>query len=269
MSEPSRRFHLKAALRAGAACALAGGAFAAHAVDLRVLSGGAVEPGMRPALVAFERQSGHTVQISFAAAPELRAALRLPATADVIVAPQAVLDSAAAAESPPPAGGIASIGLVGVGVAVRAGAERPDVTSAETLKTELASADAVVYNRASTGLWIETVLQRLGMADAVQPKAVRVPDGAGVMRRLLTGTARREIGFAAMTEIVLFRDQGIQLVGPLPPPLQNLTRYVALPWPGAPAADAARTEAVAALMRHLQGNEARAIFVNAGIEPAP
>ena len=268
MSAPSRRLHLKAALRAGVACALTGGAFAAHAIDLRVLSGGAVEPGMRPALAAFERQSGHTVQISFAAAPELRAALRLPATADVIVAPRAVLDSAPAG-SPPPASVIASIGLVGVGVAVRAGAERPDITSAEALKTELASADAVVYNRASTGLWIETVLQRLGMADAVQPKAVRMPDGAGVMRRLITGTARREIGFAAMTEIVLFRDQGIQLVGPLPPPLQNLTRYVALPWPGAPAADAARTEAVAALMRHLQGNEARAIFMNAGIEPAP
>jgi len=258
---------VKAALETGLAFALAAVSLAAHAVDLRVLSAGAVEPGMRPALSAFERASGHTVQISFAAAPELRAALRLPAVADVIVAPQAVLDDAAASSAA--AGGRVPIGLVGVGVAVRGGAERPDITSAETLKTELASADAVVYNRASTGLWIETVLQRLGMADVVQPKAVRVADGAGVMRRLLAGTSRREIGFAAMTEIVLFRGEGIQLVGPLPPPLQNLTRYVAVPWPGAPAGDATRTEAVAALMRHLEGTEARAIFVNAGIDPAP
>ena len=269
MSRTCLRLRSTAVLPAVLALALAAAAPAAQAVELRVLSAGAVEPGMRPALAAFERASGHTVRIAFAAAPELRAALKAAPVADVVVAPKAVLDDATGAASQPAAGVRVPIGLVGVGVAVREAAERPDISSAETLKAELASADAVVYNRASTGLWMETVLQRLGMADAVQPKAVRVPDGAGVMRRLAAGTARREIGFAAMTEIVLFRSEGIRLVGPLPPPLQNLTLYAALPWPGAPAADAARAEAVAALMRHLQGTEARAIFVNAGIEPAP
>ena len=58
-------------------------------------------------------------------------------------------------------------------------------------------------------------------------------DGASVMRRLLAGTSPREFGFGAMTEIALFRDQGLKLVGPLPASLQNFTTYVALPWPGA------------------------------------
>ena len=90
-----------------------------------------------------------------------------------------------------------------------------------------------MFNRASTGIYVEAMLQRLGIADAVRAKSERVPDGASVMRRLLAGTAQRELGFGAMTEISLFRDQGLQLVGPLPAPLQNFTTYVALPWPGA------------------------------------
>src|SRR6478735_550461 len=58
-----------------------------HALELRVLSAGAVEPGIRPALAAFERETGHVVRIEFAAAPGLRAALRAPPAADVIVVP--------------------------------------------------------------------------------------------------------------------------------------------------------------------------------------
>lgn len=251
---------------AAGAAALAFAWMPAQALELRVLSAGAVEPGMRPALAAFERTSGHTVRLSFAAAPELRAALRNAPLAEVIVVPEAALAEPALA--PVPADASAPVGRVGVGVAVRALADTPDITSAEALKTALASADSVVFNRASTGSYIETMLKALGVAEATGAKATRVADGASVMRRLLSGTGRRELGFAAMTEIVLFADQGIRLVGPLPTALQNYTAYVAVPWADTAApGDAARREAVAALMRHLQGSEARALFAGAGIEP--
>jgi molybdate transport system substrate-binding protein len=237
-----------------------------HAVELRVLSAGAVEPGIKPALAAFERASGHSVAISFAAAPELRAALRAAPAADVIVVPQGALDELAAAGASV-AGPRAPIGKVGVGVAVRPGIAAPDITSTDALKTALLSADAVVFNRASTGVYVEQMLQRLGVADAVRPKSERFADGASVMRRLLAGTAAREFGFGAMTEIALFRDQGLRLVGPLPPGLQQTTVYVAVPWPGVVPTDVARADAVAALMHHLQGSESRSQFADAGIEP--
>jgi molybdate transport system substrate-binding protein len=251
------------------AALLAAAAMPLHALELRVLSAGAVEPGMRPALAAFERATGHTVALSLAAAPALREALRAPTpAADIAVVPQPFIDELAAS-GVHVATARAPIGKVGVGVAIRSGADTPDITSVDTLKAALASADAVVFNRASTGVYVERMLQRLGVADAVQPKSVRVADGASVLRALLAGTSPREFGFAAMTEIVLFRDQGAKLVGPLPEAVQNYTSYVALPWPGAPPADPARTQAVDALMRHLQGPQARAQFVDAGITPTP
>lgn len=248
------------------ALALAAICLPLHAVELSMLSAGAVEPGIRPALAAFERSSGHAVKIDFAAAPALRAAVHAPRpSADVVVLTQGVLDELSATGAGP-AGPVAPVGRVGVGVAVRPGVDAPDVSSAESLKAALAGADSVVFNRASTGLYVDQMLRKLGVFDAVDAKSERLADGASVMRRLLAGRAAHEFGFGAMTEIGLFRDQGLRLVGPLPASLQNYTTYVALPWPGAALAEPVRAEAVAALMRYLQGAEARALFANAGID---
>jgi molybdate transport system substrate-binding protein len=238
---------------------------AAHAAEIRMLSAGAVEIGLRPALAEFERSSGHVVRVSYAAAPQIVRVLAADPLVDVVIAPPAVLDALARA------GALGTervtIGKVGIGVAVRPGAVAPDITSVETLKQELLSADSVVFNRASTGLYIETMLKTLGIADAVDAKATRLDDGASVMRRLLAGSATHEFGFGAMTEIVPFAGQGLKLVGPLPAALQNYTTYVAAPLARALAPGAPSGTAVAALLLQLQGSQARAAFANAGIEP--
>ena len=254
-------------VRVWMATLLAAVALPLHALELRVLSAGAVEPGIRPALAAFERESGHAVGIEFAAAPALRDALRLPPVADLIVVPQGVVDELAATGAG--AGPRAPIGRVGVGVAVRSGVTPPDISSPDALRAALVVAERVVYNRASTGLYVEQMLQRLGVDAVVRPKSERLADGASVMRRLLAGTSTREFGFGALTEIGLFTDHGLKLVGPLPAALQNYTTYVALPWPGVTPTEPGRADAVAALMRSLQGAPARTMFTNAGIEPAP
>lgn len=239
---------------------------AGHAAEIRMLSAGAVEIGLRPALAEFERSSGHVVRIGFASAPQIARALAADPDADVVIAPPAVLDAAAragtvGAERVP-------IGQVGIGVAIRPGAAVPDIGNVETLRKELLGADSVVFNRASTGLYIETMLKTLGVADAVNAKATRVDDGASVMRRLLAGNALHEFGFGATTEIVLFASQGLKLVGPLPAALQNYTTYVAAPLARALAPGAPSGAAVAALLLQLQASQARAAFANAGIEPA-
>jgi molybdate transport system substrate-binding protein len=239
---------------------------AALATEITVLSAGAVEPGIRPALAAFETASGHHVTLAFATAPQIRQRIEAGATPDLLIAPPAVLDALAQASKIVADGSQrVVIGRVGIGVAVRTGAPLPDISTPESLKRELLAADSLVFNRATTGLYFETVLKRLAIEPQVSAKATRLPDGAAVMEHVLHGHGR-ELGIGATTEILLLRGHGLQLVGPLPADLQNLTTYVA-------TATTAATEpgAVCALMQFLGSPAARAGYAAAGIdgEPSP
>ena len=236
----------------------------AHAADVVVLSAGAVEPGLKPVLAAFERESGHRVTLSFATAPQIRERVASGAAQpDLIIAPSAVLDELAAAAKVDTTARV-SIGHVGIGVAVRPGGVRPDLASAETLKRALLDADSVVYNRASTGLYVETLIRRWGITDALQAKTVRYADGASVMEHVLHGSGN-QIGLGAMTEILLLKERGLVFVGPLPAEVQNVTHYEAVP---AKRGAAAPNETVRSLLETLAGPAARRVFDDAGITSA-
>jgi molybdate transport system substrate-binding protein len=242
-------------------CAAAQAAFAA---EIRVLSGGAIEPGVRPAIAAFERAGTDAVALSFATAPQIRQRIEAGERFDVVIAPPAVLDALAAASK---LGGAEAaqrvmLGSVGLGVVVRPGATRPDISSAEAFMRALREADSLVFNRASTGLYFEGLLKRLGVEAETTPKTTRYADGASVMAHVLHGRGR-ELGIGATTEILLLREQGLQLVGPLPGELQNLTAYQASPTQPSPSA------AVQALLRQLGSAEAKAAYSAAGIVPTP
>lgn len=230
----------------------------AMAAQLSVLSAGAVEPALVPALAAFERASGHGVSLAFATAPRIRERILAGEVFDVVIAPPAVLDDLALAGKV--SGARVSLGRVGIGVAVRADAPVPEIGDAQSFKRALLDADSLVYNRASTGLYFEGLLVRLGIDTQLQAKTTRHADGASVVEHVRTGRGR-EIGIGAITEIMLFRDKGVRLVGPLPAELQNYTTYVAIamPRPDAPADHAQ------ALLAHLRAGSAA--FAAAGIEP--
>jgi molybdate transport system substrate-binding protein len=233
----------------------------AHAAEVVVLSAGAVEPGLKPVLAAFERESGHRVSVSFATAPQIRERVASGAAQpDLVIAPTAVLDELAAGAKVDMAQRV-SIGRVGIGVAVRPGGARPDLTSADTLKRALLDADAVVYNRASTGVYVEALIKRWGLAETLQPKTVRFADGASVMEHVLSSSGN-QIGLGAMTEILLLKQRGLVLVGPLPPEVQNFTHYEAAPAPRGPAAPNA---ALRSLLDKLASPAARRTFDDAGI----
>ena len=127
--------------------------------------------------------------------------------------------------APIPEGQVAA-GRVGAGVVVRNGAPLPDISSAEALKRSLLAAERVVYNRASSGVYIETMLKKLGVYDELGARLIRYDDGTAVMNHLIKGQGR-EFGFGGVTDILLYRDKGLQLVGPLPEEIQNYTAYAA------------------------------------------
>lgn len=224
----------------------------ARAAEIRILSAGAVEPGMAAALAGFRAATGAAVRVDYATAPRLRERMLGGEAPDLLVAPAALLEELAPRLAGPPV----PIGEVGIGVAVRPGAPEPAIRDAATLREAVAAADAVVFNRASTGLYMERLFERLGLAAVVTPKARRYATGAEVMEHLLHGSGR-EIGFGAITEIRLV--PALRFLGPLPEGLQNSTAYGAAALPGG---------AGGALLRWLGGPEARQAFAGAGISPA-
>ena len=232
----------------------------AAAVEMTLLSGGAVEPGLKPAVAAFEAATGHRVAITFNAAPQIAMRLAGGEVWDAVIAPAAVLDTARSA------GRIgaerAGVGRVGLGVAVRRGAPLPEIGDVESMKRSIVAAESVVFNRASTGQIAERLFKQLDVAEVVAAKATRPDDGAQVMERLLRGQGR-EIGFGALTEILLFRERGIVLVGPLPAALQTFTMYVA-----AIPTSSGQPAAARQLLEHLASRAAQGILAAAGIDPA-
>jgi len=240
---------------AGMLCVFASATMAA---EIRVLSAGAVEPGIRAAAAAFTKQSGNEVKITFNTAPEIRKRVAGGDAFDVVIAPPAALDEFSSA------GKVAAervdLGRVGMGVAVRPGAESPDISSAEALKRAVLGADSIVFNRASSGIYLENLFKKMGLYDQILPKITRYPDAGAVMEHVLKGKGK-ELGFGPIPEIQIHRDRGLKLVGPLPADIQNYTSYSAAPMTAAANAELAR-----AFVKFLGGAESKALFVAAGVD---
>jgi molybdate transport system substrate-binding protein len=229
---------------------------------LKVLSAGAPKTGVSRCAEAFLRQTGRPVEIHFAPAPVLRDRVaRGEVEADVVVAPLPDLQAFEASGRVEP-GCSAALGSIGTGVVVRAGAPVPDLSSVETFTRALIEADSLVYNRASSGLYIARLMERLGVATAVEAKTTRVPTGAAVMRNLARSRAARAIGFAQITEIRLHLDRGFELAGPLPAEIGKLTCYAAGLMASARAPEAAKS-----LLAFMASPEGRDILTASGLEP--
>ena len=230
-------------------------------VAINVLSGAAVEPGLLAAVDVFRQRTGKTVNIKFATTPEMRrlfgaGAIAPGETPDVVIAPPAALDEFAKSGKVDPAVRVL-LGRVGIGVVVRDGAPKPDVSTTDALKRAVLDADRVVYNRASSGLYVETLLQRLGLAEQIQAKTKRYT-GTDMIEPLIKGSGK-EIGFLPVVQILNFRGRGLQLAGPLPAEIQNYTSYVAAPAPN--------SDSGLAFVRFLESAEAKALFARVGVEP--
>lgn len=231
---------------------------AAAQTNLVVLSAGAVEPGLRMAIAAYEKETGHKVQVTFNTAPQIRGRIEGGEKADVLVVPPALMDEFGRAGKVP--GERVTLGRVGQGIAVRPDAPLPDISSAEAMKRALVEADSVVFNRATGGQYIEHMLRNLGVYERIERKTTRYASAAEVMDHLLKGIGN-EIGFAPITEIMLYKEKGLRFVGPLPAEVQQLNAYVASPMNGGPNADLAAT-----FVRFLGGPVAKAAFKASGIE---
>jgi molybdate transport system substrate-binding protein len=227
----------------------------AFATEVNVMSGQAIEAGLVIAVDAFRQQTGNIVKITYATTPQMRRRIDGGETPDVVIAPPALLDELASAGKID-RGAQVSVGRVGVGVAVRAGAPKPDVSTVDALKRALLDADSIIYNRASSGLYVEELLRRLGLAEQIQAKTKRYA-GTDMVDPLIQGTGK-EIGFMPVAEILHFRDRGMELAGPLPAEVQHYTGYAAAP--------SSTSRVALEFVRFLGTPIAKNIFFSAGID---
>ena len=232
---------------------------ASFAAEIRILSAGAVAPGLQAFAGVVKRETGHDLKIQLSTAPEIARRLATGEVYDILIAPpdaitQAAKDNKIVVESRVP------VGRVGAGVVVRSGASVPDIESVDALKRALLAADSVVYNTASTGIYLDKLFEKMGILEQLKVKATRYPDGAAVMEHVSKGKGN-EVGFGAMTEIKAYEPKGVMLVGPLPADVQNYTRYEAVMMTGATSPDAAK-----AVLTQLATPAGKTAFASGGVE---
>jgi molybdate transport system substrate-binding protein len=203
----------------------------------------------------FEGATANKVAITYETGAAILAKVRSGAALDLaILPPQAIDDLAKEGKI---SGGRTDLFVSGVGLAVKAGAPKPDISSAEALKKTLLAAKSVAHSKAQSGIYFLSVLQRLGIADEMKSKLVVVESGP-VGAAAAKGDA--EIAIQQVTELMPVA--GIDVVGPLPAELQTRILYSA----GIPIS-AKQPDAAKALINFLASPAAAPVIKAKGLEP--
>ena len=247
---------LRSIALAAATLCLAGNALA---LEIKVLSAGAIKPVIAAALPEFEQRTGHKVTIENDTAGALARRVRAGEKFDLLVMPLPGLQQLAG-EGAVSAAGIQPLAKVGIGVAVKQGAPAPSIATTADFRAALLAARKVAYidpaAGGSSGIYLAQLFERMGIAQQIQPKAVLVPGGL-VAQRLLNGEA--DLAVHQISEILAV--PGATLVGPIPAEVQNYTVYAMALSARGDAADATRQ-----LLAELGGPQLRSQLAAFGME---
>jgi molybdate transport system substrate-binding protein len=244
--------------------ALTGAAFGstgATAAELKVLTAGAFKQIVVALAPEFEKASGHKLVIENETVGALVKQIEGGERFDVtFLSPGAVDDLVKKGKIAD--GSRVNIARVGIGVMVKDGAPKPDISSVDAFKTALLAAKSVAYidpaSGGSSGIYVAKLLDQLGITDQIKPKA-KLKQGGYVADLIVSGEA--ELGVHQISEIVPVN--GVTLVGPLPKEIQNYTTYAAGISAAPGDADAAK-----ALVKFLTGPRTAELLKQKGMEPA-
>ena len=234
----------------------------AHAAELRVVSSGGFAAAYRALLPAYQRASGNTVVTewgpSMGATPQaIPQRLARGEPIDVVIMVGDALGTLIK-EGKVSTGSRVDLARSLIGVAVRADAPKPDISSAEAVKRALLAAQSIAYSDSASGVYLSTELfPRLGIAEAIKGKSRMIP-AEPVGQVVARGEA--ELGFQQMSELLPVA--GIDIVGKLPPELQKVTIFSA----GIVAATK-EPKAAAALIAFLASPTAAEAVTKSGLEP--
>jgi molybdate transport system substrate-binding protein len=227
----------------------------AQAAEIKVLASTAVKTTLEELGPQFEKATGNKVDIAFAPAANLKVKIDEGAAFDVAILTAPITDGLAGA------GKIeatrTTIAHSGIGVAIRKGAPKPDISTTEAFKRALLNARSVGFTAAgATGAYLKTLFEKLGIAEELKPKLKLLPGAAGEA----AATGEVEIGMTQISEILPYANA--ELVGPLPSDIQSYTYFSAAVSAASKEADVAR-----AFIKFLAAPAAQAAIKAKGMEP--
>ena len=227
-------------------------------MEIKVLSSIATREAYLELVPQFERASGHSVSTTWSGTTAIMQRMAAGERYDLVMISSSELEELTR-QGKIVAGSRADLAKSGIGIAVRAGAPRPDVSSSAALKQALLAAKTVGYTSGPSGVYMASLIERMGIAAEVKPKHRTVPSGGTVGTIVASGDA--EIGFQQVSELVHI--PGIDYIGPLPSDVQCITVFSCGLQTGAPQPDAAK-----ALVAFLTTPAAVAVMQKHGLEPA-
>ncbi len=226
--------------------------------ELKVFATNAVRSVLDELVPPFEREEGHKVSISYSPTAQTLERVKGGATADLVIATAAGIDEMTKLGKVVPGSRVDLASSV-IGVAVRAGATKPDVRSVEAFKRALLDAKAVAYTSSGlSGIYFAGLIERLGIAEQVKAKA-RINPGGLIAEVVVAGDA--DLAVQMVSELLSV--PGAELVGPLPQEINQVTVFSAGILTGASKSDAAK-----ALIQCLTTPAAARLIRTKGLTPA-
>jgi molybdate transport system substrate-binding protein len=230
-----------------------------HAAEIRVLSTQATEEAYRELVPQFEKASGHKVTTVFTGTLDANKRLAAGETYDLLIMSAPSIEEHIKAGKVVP-GSRVDLAKSGVGVGVKAGAPKPDISTTEALKKTVLAAKSIGYSTGPSGNYMIGLFQRMGIADEIKPKLKLKQTPTGVFVGTIIASGDAEIGFQQVSELSHFA--GVDYVGPLPADAQQFTTFSSGIMAGAKEADAAN-----ALVKFITAPAAAAAFKKRGMEP--
>jgi molybdate transport system substrate-binding protein len=232
---------------------------AARADEITLIAPGGIRAAIEKLIPGFERQTGHKVKATFGSGGGTKQQVVRGEAFDVPIVqppyPEVLSSGHVVVSSETP------LATVAVGVAVRSGAPKPDISTPDAVKRMLLAAKFISYpdgsRGAAAGVSFDATLKALGIADEMRPKIKIAQGGAGAMALLAKGEI--DIGLTFISEIVT--EPGVDVVGPLPRAISTPTALV-----GFVSAHASSPDAARALLRYLSSPEVAVIYRASGMQ---
>jgi molybdate transport system substrate-binding protein len=229
----------------------------ADAAEIHVWTARAIATVLAEVGTQFERTTGHTLDVSIGLPADFDKRFDADEPLDLLISASSPVD-AWIEEGKLVAATRTEISRSGIGVEVRAGAPKPDIRSVEAFKRALLDAKSIAYLRVGSGIYLEGLLGRLGIAEAIASKVTR-PESDIVSELVAKGEV--ELGMVVITQILT--TPGVELVGPLPADIQSHVTFVA-----GVGADSEASDAATQLIEFLTGPTAVPVITAQGMEPA-